>query len=71
MDYSKLRGLIREKFHTEGAFAAALEMSAPALSYKLNGKDEWRGREIAQACDLLNIQPEQIAEYFFTPKVAK
>lgn len=71
MNYSKLRGAIREKFHTEGAFAAALGISAAALSNKLNNKDEWRGSEIAQACDLLGIQPDQIAEYFFTPKVAK
>ena len=70
MDYSKLRGAIREKFHTEGAFAAALGISPTALSNKLNNKDEWRGSEIALACDLLGIPPEQIAEYFFTRKVA-
>lgn len=70
MDYSKLRGLIREKYHTEGSFATALEISPAALSKKLNNNDDWRGCEIALACDLLGIQPEQIAEYFFTRKVA-
>lgn len=70
MDYAKLRGLIREKYHTERAFAEAIGLTPAALSLKLNNKDEWSDREIAKACEVLGIDLEMIGLYFFTPKVA-
>lgn len=69
MDHSKLRGRIREKFHTERAFAEAFGCSAPAMSLKLNDKVNWTQDEIFRACQLLDIPGEQINTYFFTPKV--
>jgi transcriptional regulator with XRE-family HTH domain len=68
MDHSKLRGLIREKFSTQEAFAQAIGRSACAVSQKLNGKAEWSAVEIRRTCEVLEIPPEQIPLYFFCPK---
>lgn len=69
MDYSKLRGLIRERYHTEKAFAEAIGMSAPVLSGKLNDRDEWKTSEISAACRALDISPELISVYFLLLKL--
>lgn len=68
MDHSKLRGLIREKFGTQEAFAEAIDRSACSVSLKLNGKTEWSAEEIRRACEVLGIPSEQIPIYFFCPK---
>ena len=68
-DYSKLRGRIKEKFGTQAAFAAAMEMSGVSLSDKLNNKVQWNQKEIDKGSDLLEIQKEEIPDYFFTTKV--
>lgn len=68
VDYSKLRGRIREVFGTQAAFAEALYLSACAVSQKLNGKSEWTTDEIRKACEVLGIIPEELPQYFFCPK---
>jgi hypothetical protein len=68
VSYAKLRGAIREKFGTHKAFAQAIGMSEASLSAKLNGRTEWQADEIAQACQLLDIQLELAYQYFFCPK---
>lgn len=68
MDHSKLRGLIREKFGTQEAFAQAISISACSVSQKLNGRAEWSADEIRRACKVLGISAEQIPIYFFCPK---
>ena len=68
MDHSKLRGLIREKFGTQEAFAQAIGRSACAVSLKLNGRLEWSTDEIRKTCEVLGIPAEQIPIYFFCPK---
>lgn len=70
MDYSKLRGLIRERYHTEKAFAETIGLSAPMLSSKLNDRNDWKAGEIVAACKALDISPDLIGVYFFTAKVA-
>lgn len=67
MDYSKLRGAIREKFSSQEAFATALKMSPASLSAKLNGRTEWQSDEIVKACLLLSIPIEKAWKYFFCP----
>ena len=66
MSYAKLRGSIREKFRTQGAFARAMEMHPTTLSKKLSGLVDWTRQEIERACQLLNIPTDQIHAYFFT-----
>ena len=64
MKYRKLRGLIREKFGTQAAFAAAIGMAHTTLSAKLNGKTDWARAEIELACRLLGISAEDIPAFF-------
>lgn len=55
MRYAKLRGLIREKYGTEAAFAKAAGIPTSVLSRCLNQRRQWRGEEIAAACQALGI----------------
>ena len=64
MSYPRLRGLIREKFSTQEAFAETLGMSSTTLSGKLNGKTEWTRQEIERACTLLGIPLAEAFDYF-------
>lgn len=64
-NYGKLRGKIREVFDTQSAFAKGMGMSTTSLSTKLNNKIEFSQREMDKATDLLKINKEEIAEYFF------
>jgi hypothetical protein len=68
-DFSKLRGLIKEKFGSDKNFAEAMHMSTSALSGRLSGTVPWRTEEIPPACELLGITGAEISVYFFTPKV--
>lgn len=68
-EYAKLRGKIREKFHSQAAFAAAMHISPTTLSYKLAGKIDFSQTEIQLAVRLLEIRQAEITSYFFTPKV--
>ena len=70
VDYSKLRGRIREKYGTESAFAEAMEMRATQLSLILNGKALWQQPDIKKACLLLDIGGDDIGLYFFAEKVS-
>lgn len=65
MSYPKLRGIIREKFGTQEAFAKALVMSETTLSAKLTGKTDWTRQEIEDACGLLGIPIAEAHAYFF------
>ena len=67
MRYAKLRGRIREKFRTQGAFAKAMGMHSTTLSKKLSGQVDWTRQEIETACERLGIPHEQLHVYFFTP----
>lgn len=70
-DYSKLRGKIRERYKTEGAFAKALGMGKVAFSQRVNNQTDFSPKEILKSCDLLGINRKCIAEYFFKEKVQK
>lgn len=70
-DFSKLRGRIIEKFGSVSGFAKAMLMSDASASYRMNNKTPWNGTEIYRAIqpDILDIEPNEIPVYFFTPKV--
>lgn len=65
-NYSKLNGLIVEKFGTQACFAKAMGLSERTISLKLNSKVYWTQKEIELACELLGIDRKDIATYFFT-----
>lgn len=64
-DYSKLRGLIREKKCTQEDVATAAGLNPATLSQKLSGKSLFKQSEISAICDALEILPQDIATYFF------
>ena len=64
-DYSKLRWLVRKRFGNDMAFAAALDISYPALSMKLNNRAPWKQTEMLNAAEALGFSISQIPEYFF------
>ena len=68
-DYSKLSGLIEEKFGTRAKFALAMGFSERTLSLKMSGKVEWKPSEMCKACEIFGIEKKDIPIYFFTPKV--
>lgn len=68
IDYSKLRGRIKEKFGTEGAFADAMEYNRCTISAKLNNQSEWTRTDIEKTCVLLEIPFEDVKPYFFCKK---
>lgn len=70
-DYSKLYGRIREVYKTQTDFAKDMNLSSQSINYRLTGKMDFKQGEIEKAMDLLKIKPEEVIEYFFTPKVEK
>lgn len=68
-DFSKLSGLIVEKFETRRAFSRAIGWPESKVSTRLNGHVHFSTDEISLWCDALGIPNEQINVYFFTVKV--
>ncbi len=68
-NYSELEGRIITKFGSRKKFAKALGTSSGALSMLLNNKTKWTSDKIYRAQQLLEIEPETVSAYFFTPKV--
>ena len=68
-NYSELEGRIIAKFGSRKKFAKAFGTSTGTLSMLLNGKTKWTSDKIYKAQQLLEIEPESVSVYFFTPKV--
>lgn len=68
MDYSKLKGLMREKGVTQAELAKKIGISESSLNLKLNDKTEFKQREISKICEILNIIGG-VDLYFFTKKL--
>lgn len=64
-NYSKLRGLIKEKFETQEKFAKAMGMDMSTLSARLNNKTYFTSDEMFKACNLLGVPKVQIPFLFF------
>lgn len=69
LDYSKLRGRIKEKAGTETKFAPTVDMTPVSLSSKLNQKTDFTSIEIQKICKKLEIPILKIPDYFFTEKL--
>lgn len=67
-DHSKLLGRITEKFGSQAALAEQIGWAPSALSNRVNNKIHFDTDEIVMLCDYLDIEPEDIGLYFFTPK---
>lgn len=67
--YGKLKGRIIEKYGSQAAFAEALGVSARTLSLKMNNRIYFTQNEITKAARLLDIDMNDIKDYFFTQNV--
>lgn len=67
MSYNKLRGRMAEKGYSMRKLSEISGISITTLSDKLNGRTEFKTSEIFNISNILDI--ENIAEYFFSPKV--
>lgn len=65
MANGKLLGRIVEVYGTRKAFAKKAGYSVQTLRWKLDGRSEWKQKEILEMCDLLSIPHEDIPAYFF------
>lgn len=68
-EYSELRGRIIARFGSLGNMARQMKMSDSSLSEKLSGKVPFSQQQIYFMSELLEIKQEEVAKYFFTPKV--
>ena len=67
-DYSKLRGRIVEKYKSQGAFVKHISICDTTLTQKLKGRIAFRNDEIIQMAEKLDINKEEIPDYFFCTK---
>lgn len=65
-DYTMLLAKILMKYKSRYQFAMALGITPKTLVDKLNGKHSFKQWEIEQACKLLDLEHDEIQEYFFT-----
>lgn len=70
-DYSKLRGRIREKFGSYEELGPNISFTTVTLSRKLNNKGYFGSNEIIELAKVLDIEVEEVTEYFFKVKVRK
>ena len=63
--YNKLKGRIIERYGSQEAFSKAIGMSPTSLSLKMTGQTGFSQRDIQKWSDLLDIQTEEIGDYFF------
>lgn len=64
MKFRKLRGKMAENGITQKALAEALGITQVALCDKLNGRREFKLREVRTVCIVLGISPGDIAFFF-------
>ena len=67
-DYSKLRGLIVEKYKTITAFSEVAQMDKGTLSLKLNNKIGFSQDDIVKMMNALQMQKNDVADYFLAIK---
>lgn len=65
-DYSKLRGLIVEKFKTITKFSEVSGIRSEQFTDAFKGDRTFTQTEIAVICEKLEIDDTEIKKYFFT-----
>ncbi len=64
-----LRGRIVQKFGSLKNFVEPLGLSYPTILAKISGSTDWTISETEKICRLLEIEPKEIPDYFFTNEV--
>lgn len=68
-NYSKLKGLIKEKGFIQSKLAEKIGISSVSLNKKLNNQVEFTQSEMKAIAKELDIRDSEYAKYFFTPSV--
>ena len=68
-DFSKLIGLIYEKYGSQAAFCEAIGKPADWLSRRLNNKVQFNADDIILVAEALGIDAREINTYFLTLNV--
>lgn len=68
-DFSKLKGLIREKKLTQEDMAKEIDVAYSTFNLKINGNAYFSQDEIYRISNFLKIPKEKIYDYFFTLNV--
>lgn len=68
-DFSKLKGLIRERGLTQEKVAEEIDIAHSTFNLKINGNAFFTQEEIYKISKFLKISREDIVEYFFTLEV--
>lgn len=71
IDYSKLRGRIKEICKTETIFSSAIGRSRQFVSDVFNERTYFDYEDIFKACAVLQIESSEVGTYFFKKKVHK
>lgn len=70
-DYSKLLGRIKEKYGIRENLVKEITISSTSLNLRLNNKLKFDQQDIKELCIALDINEEEIPDYFFKEKVRK
>lgn len=70
-DYSKLLGRIKEKYSTRENLVKEITISSTSLNLRLNNKLKFDQQDIKELCIALDIEEDEIPDYFFKEKVRK
>lgn len=65
-DYSKLRGLIKERSMTLADYASSIGISTTTLYERMTNKTPFSQSEIVKTKQLFDLSPEQVEIIFFT-----
>ncbi len=71
LNYNKLRGRIKEKLGTEGAFAKSIGRSQNYITKVFQGKSYFTQADVCRSADILDIDQNEIGLYFFAPEFTK
>lgn len=66
-----LKGRIVQKYGSLKNFMGPIGLSYPTIIGKLNGSTDWTVPEVQKICRLLEIEPKDIPDYFFSQEVEK
>ena len=69
INHDKLKGRIKEVLGTQTKLAEEMEVDDTTISNKLNSNTFFTQKEILKICSILNINHNDIPEYFFREKV--
>lgn len=68
MDYTLLRGRIRDHGMSQKEVAEKIGVSEGQFCQKMSGNFAFRQDEINRICTLLDIEPAEIGRFFFCAK---